>query len=229
MSACCFIASDFPLKEFSPEKDYPISINIEGDAISIDDGDADDNYFLKNFPDVSLYTDKKHGVSLEWRYTSVRAKRIIDYVNDALKDIDEVEIWLVWLLGDWEFDERPITYTALDTYMSKLADHYYETRVCVEFSKIYEFGCGMLSCPYCEGTVVRNYNPGIGIYSIEKYNRISDIRAVFEVCCVAFASLAIIGLISLIIAYVNRHKDALETDTTQTNFFNTFSKDDEYN
>lgn len=70
---------------------------------------------------------------------------------------------MVWLLGDWEFDERPITYTALDTYMSKLADHYYETRVCVKFSKIYEFGCGMLSFPYCEGTVVRNYNPGRGI------------------------------------------------------------------
>ncbi len=108
MSACRFIASDFPLKVFLPEKDYPISINIEGDAISIDDGGADDNYFLKDFPDVSLYTDKKHGVSLEWRYTNGRAKRIIDYVRDALKDADEVEIWLVWLLGYWEFEERPI-------------------------------------------------------------------------------------------------------------------------
>lgn len=108
MSACCFIASDFPLKEHSPEKDHPISINIEGDAISVDDGGLDDNYFLNDFPDVSLYTDKKHGVSLEWRYTSGRAKRIIDYVRAALNDTDEVEIWLVWLLGDWEFDERPI-------------------------------------------------------------------------------------------------------------------------
>ncbi len=111
MSVCRFIASDFPLKKFSPEKDYPVSINIENGVVSIYDGGADDNYFLKDFPDVSLYTDKKHGVSLEWRYTDGRAKRIIDYVKEALEDTDEVEIWLVWLLGYWEFEERPIIHS----------------------------------------------------------------------------------------------------------------------
>ena len=119
-----------------------------------------------------------------------------------------------------------ITYAALGTHMSKLADHYYETRVCIEFLEIYEFGCGMISCPYCEGTVVRNYNPGRGIYSIEKYSRISDVRAMFEVFCVVFALLAIIGSTSLIIDYVNRHKGSLETDTTQTSLHNAIIEDD---
>lgn len=97
-----------------------------------------------------------------------------------------------------------ITYNSLGTLMSKMADHYYETRVIIEWAKITEFGCGMISCPYCEGTVVRNYNYGRGIYSIGKYSRTSDIRAIFELCYVVFALLAIVGLTALIIDFVHQ-------------------------
>lgn len=43
MSVCTFIASNCPLKEVAPEKEYPI-----------DDGGADDNYFLFQFNDVQI-------------------------------------------------------------------------------------------------------------------------------------------------------------------------------
>ena len=60
MSVCNFIAADIPLQEMSPAKDYPVHIDIDNGII--DDGGADDNFFLLSFPDVQDYTDKKYGV-----------------------------------------------------------------------------------------------------------------------------------------------------------------------
>ena len=40
-------------------------------------------------------------------YTEGRAKRIISYIKSALRQTDSVEIWNVWLMGYWEFDDRP--------------------------------------------------------------------------------------------------------------------------
>ncbi len=122
---------------------------------------------------------------------------------------------ILTILSSILFIASLITYTALDTHMSKMADHYFETRVCIESAKITEFGCGMISCPYCEGTVVRNYNYGRGIYSIGKYSRISDIRTLFESCSVVFASLAVVGLTALIILFVHHRKNSSKADTLQ--------------
>lgn len=106
MSACVFIASDFPLKEYDPPQDYPIYINVDNGTI--DDGDADDNYFLMPFPDVVDYTDKKYGVSLEWNYyTEKRAERIVEYIKNALQDTGAVELWRVWLTIYDEYECRP--------------------------------------------------------------------------------------------------------------------------
>ena len=57
MSVCTFIASNCPLAEVAPEKEF-------------------DNYFLLPFNDVSDYTDMKYGVYLEWDYTDGRAEQI---------------------------------------------------------------------------------------------------------------------------------------------------------
>lgn len=105
MSACVFIASDFPLKEFEPTCDYPIYIDVDNGTI--DDGGADDNYFLMSFPDVVDYTDKKYGVSLECRYTDDRARRIIDYIKNVLQDTETVEFWRAWLTIYDEYECRP--------------------------------------------------------------------------------------------------------------------------
>ena len=105
MSTCTFIASNFPLKEFYPKQEYHTIIDI--DRGIIDDGGADDNYFLANFPDTANYTGKKYGVSLEWNFTEERAKRIIDYIKDALTDAWEIEIWHVWMPNYYEFEDRP--------------------------------------------------------------------------------------------------------------------------
>ena len=104
MSNCVFIAADSLLPEVRPTKDYPLHINLDTGIIS--DGGADDNYSLLTFDEVDLYCRKKYGVYLELhQYTDGRARQIIEYIRTALLQTDCVEIWNVWLLGYWEYDE----------------------------------------------------------------------------------------------------------------------------
>lgn len=105
MSACIFIASDMPLAEFAPSQNYPLHIDLDNGTI--DDGGADDNYFLTCFEGVGDYTDKKYGVNLEWNYTEGRAKLIIEYIKAALQEADVIEFWHVWLMDYYELEDRP--------------------------------------------------------------------------------------------------------------------------
>ena len=105
MSVCTLIASDFPLPAAAPPQDYPLEINIDNGTVY--DGGADDNYFLTPFDNVQDYTGKKYAVSLHWNYTEGRAKQILAYIKNALRNTDSVELWHVWLLGYYEFEDRP--------------------------------------------------------------------------------------------------------------------------
>lgn len=106
MSTCIFMAADSPLPEVRPSKEYPLHINV--DTGTIFDGGADDNYSLLTFDEVDLYCKKKYGVYLELpQFTEGRVRQIMDYIRAALLQTDCVEIWNVWLLGYWEYDDRP--------------------------------------------------------------------------------------------------------------------------
>jgi hypothetical protein len=105
MSVCTFIAADTPLQEVAPSKEYPVHIDI--DKGIIDDGGADDNFFLFAFRDVQDYTDKKYGVYLEWNYTDGRAEQILKYIRAALEKTELVELGHVWLMDYYEFEDRP--------------------------------------------------------------------------------------------------------------------------
>lgn len=105
MSICRLIAADIPLPEWAPYQDYPLEINV--DTGTIYDGGADDNFFLHSFPYTEDYTGRTHGVSLEWNYTEGRAQQIINYIRAALQETDTVELWQVWLMDYYEFEERP--------------------------------------------------------------------------------------------------------------------------
>ena len=82
------------------------------DQNTVWDGDADDNYFLVPFRELSFdfsrYTDKKYNVSLEWRYTEGRAKQILTYIEKALEKDENVEIWRVWLSDFYDYEESPV-------------------------------------------------------------------------------------------------------------------------
>ena len=85
MSVCTFIASDFPLTEFSPSREYPLEINIDNGTIY--DGGADDNYFLFSFANVKDYTDKNYGVFLEWYYAYTKIGNRTYYLPE---DVDSI-------------------------------------------------------------------------------------------------------------------------------------------
>ncbi len=106
MSVCTFMAANIPLQEVSPSKDYPVHIDIDNGII--DDGGADDNFSLLSFRDVQDYTDKKYGVYLEWYYTDGRADRILEYIRAALEKTDSVELWHVWLMDYYEYEDSPV-------------------------------------------------------------------------------------------------------------------------
>ena len=109
MSVCTFLASDYPMPETAPCKDYPLHVDIDKGTIC--DGDADDNFFLHSFESVKNYTDKEYGVSLEWAdYTEGRARLILDYIRDVLEHTDSVELWHVWLMDYYEYEDSPVTH-----------------------------------------------------------------------------------------------------------------------
>ena len=106
MSVCTFLAADRPLETAAPSQDYPLHIDI--DKGTIEDGGADDNFFLSPFSEAKTYTDKPYAVCLEWHYTPGRAEQIIQYIKQTLQHTDTVEIWHVWLMDYWEFEDRPV-------------------------------------------------------------------------------------------------------------------------
>ena len=107
MSVCTFLAANYPMPEVVSKKKYPRYINV--DEGTIFDGDADDNFFLYSYESVKDYTDKEYSVYLERTYyTEGRARLLLDYIKDILENTDSVEIWHVWLMDYFEYDERPI-------------------------------------------------------------------------------------------------------------------------
>ncbi len=121
MSACRLIAAGIPLPEWAPSRDYPLEINLDEGAIH--DGGADDNFFLHHFPYAEDYTNKKYGVSLEWHYTEGRARQIIEYIKTALQHTDTVELWLVWLMDYYEFEERPFIHRQIVSLKELTTEH----------------------------------------------------------------------------------------------------------
>ena len=107
MSVCTFLAANYPMPEVAPKKEYPCHINV--DEGKIFDGGADDNFFLRNFESVNDYTEKEYGVYLEWAYyTEGRARLVLEYIETILENTDSVELWHVWLMDYYEYDERPV-------------------------------------------------------------------------------------------------------------------------
>lgn len=106
MSVCTLIAADVPLAPVKPSVEYPVVIDL--DRGTVDDGGADDAFLLAPFDDAEEYTGKAFAVSLDWNPTPGRARRVIDYIKEALTRGGCVEVWRVWLTDYVEFEDRPV-------------------------------------------------------------------------------------------------------------------------
>lgn len=107
MSVCTFLAADCKLPE-KMRPSYECHVEIDTKKGAIYDGNRDDDFALLNFEEVENYTALGHGVIIEWNYCTIgRAEEIIKYIEDALTKCDQVQIWTVWLMDYYEYDERP--------------------------------------------------------------------------------------------------------------------------
>ncbi len=54
-----------------------------------------DMYYSSEYAEE--YSKKRHFSELQWNYTEARAKQLVDYIVDQLINVDEIEIWSIWL------------------------------------------------------------------------------------------------------------------------------------
>ncbi|QNO13482.1 hypothetical protein HYG86_01210 [Alkalicella caledoniensis] len=46
---------------------------------------------------LKKYTSKNHIYTLSWRYTEKRAKKLLQYIQEQLKQVEEIELWNTWM------------------------------------------------------------------------------------------------------------------------------------
>ncbi len=90
MSVCTFLATNVPLPEVLPKSD------------------EDDSFFLFPFDEAGLYTNQKHALLPEWNCTEEQSHRLIQYLREALRSAETVELWHVWLVDGWDYEDRPV-------------------------------------------------------------------------------------------------------------------------
>lgn len=123
MSVFQFLASDKTLKEVeNPYLEY-ISLNealkrkmdipefiVEDTEIDKDEKNimvcdseehleelviTQDMYYSHEY--AKEYSNKQHFFELQWRYTKARAHQLANYLIDQLKNVNEIEVWSIWL------------------------------------------------------------------------------------------------------------------------------------
>ena len=106
---------DFMLtNDFDQEKkDVLLWSDLEG--LSAHESFADDFAILPVEKALDFYTEKPYCAILEWEYTSARAEQILAYVQQQLKDTNELELWHIWMAEAYppRFNKRRIAANAL--------------------------------------------------------------------------------------------------------------------
>ena len=166
------------------------------------------NFIIKESPEVITLEHKKQKRSSRKKAHRIFAK-IYNFFISHKKLFIIISISCVSLLI-----ASLITYNVLGNQLINLRRHYEETKVCIEWLETYEYGCGMISCHYCKGTIIRSYNYGRGIYAIEKFSFISDVRTFFEGIGIMFLLLTIVCLIFWIFVFVYHRKCILKKNTS---------------
>lgn len=47
--------------------------------------------------EAEKYSNKRYFSELHWMYTGTRAKQLVDYLKEQLNNLDEIEVWSIWL------------------------------------------------------------------------------------------------------------------------------------
>lgn len=106
MSHCIMLAADVPIPEIDPPEEPNFALILDGRNTT--DNAGDDHYGL--YPRVLFgnYTELPYAAELYLIYKPGRALRFFDDIRALLQKTDAVELWNLWLMDDWEWDDRPI-------------------------------------------------------------------------------------------------------------------------
>ena len=97
------IASNRPLQEIPYPPGFTIKLDVDNGIV--DDGGMDDGFSIFSTEKVlELSSEKLYFAGLQWHYTPSRAKKIIKYLEEQLKTIDEIELWHIW--QDMDFGHK---------------------------------------------------------------------------------------------------------------------------
>ena len=97
--------------ELDLDRDKPIllymdrKIHLNKETKELEDGDFDDDFSIRPFPPSEVYgihTEKPFCAEVcLHRYTDGRAKNILKYIKEHMQNVEELELWYIWL-DDYE-------------------------------------------------------------------------------------------------------------------------------
>jgi len=93
MSVCTFLASDHPLPRIERREQEDVGL----------------------FPiaPVPLPCEMRYAAAVEGEETEQAAAQLLERIRAALRQAEAVELWRVWLMDYWEFEDRPYLHTSV--------------------------------------------------------------------------------------------------------------------
>lgn len=87
--------SNFILNDTKINRDKKILMVCDSEDHLDDLEIKNDMYYSSEY--AKEYSDKKYFSELQWVYSKARSKELIKYLEKELKNLDEIEIWNIWL------------------------------------------------------------------------------------------------------------------------------------
>lgn len=124
MSTFLFLASDKPLKEVegSPHQGYLSKFEVNSNIYYSDS-------YAKN------YSDKKHFSELHWISAKSSAGQFINYLKEQLEELNEIEIWNMWLDPYGLASIQSAHISELEIHNFKFLDSHTDTPICLIVNK----------------------------------------------------------------------------------------------
>lgn len=86
---------DFIMNDTKIDKDEKIIMFCDSEEHLEEIEINHDMYYSSEY--AKEYSKKQYFCELQWRYTEVRAKQLVEYLNEQVKRVDVIEIWSIWL------------------------------------------------------------------------------------------------------------------------------------
>jgi hypothetical protein len=87
--------ADFILNDTKKNRDEEIIMICDSEELLDELEIKSEMYYSSDYAEE--YSNKKYFYAMNWRFTIDRSKQLYDYLIKQLKDVEEIEIWSIWL------------------------------------------------------------------------------------------------------------------------------------